>query len=85
VFPDLPKHQIMAACGLHWEIFMQRFIQGHDRTQASLLPACLEDYVEADNLARVIEAFVEALDLGALGFSIVPASTGRPTIIRRRC
>jgi transposase len=69
----------MAACGLHWEIFMQRFIQGHDRTQASLLPACLEDYVEADNLARVIEAFVEALDLGALGFSIVPASTGRPS------
>ena len=58
---------------------MQRFIQGHDRTQASLLPACLEDYVEADNLARVIEAFVEALDLGALGFSIVPASTGRPS------
>ena len=58
---------------------MQRFIQGHDRTQASLLPACLEDYVDADNLARVIEAFVEALDLGALGFAIVPAVTGRPS------
>jgi transposase len=58
---------------------MQRFIQGHDRAQASLLPACLDDYVDADNLARVIEAYVEALDLGALGFAIVPASTGRPS------
>ena len=58
---------------------MQRFIQGHDRTPASLLPACLEDYVDAENLARVIEAFVEALDLGALGFAIVPAVTGRPS------
>jgi hypothetical protein len=52
---------------------MQRFVQGHDRTQASLLPASLEDYVDADNPARVIEAFVEALDLGRLGIAIVPA------------
>jgi transposase len=52
-----------------------RFVQGHDRTQASLLQASLEDYVNADNPARVIEAFVEALDLGAFGFAI----------IRRRC
>jgi transposase len=62
-----------------WEVFMHRFIQGHDRTQASLLPACLEDYVDADNLVRVIEAFVEALDLDTLGFAIVPAATGRPS------
>jgi hypothetical protein len=48
---------------------MQRFVQSHDRTQASLLPASLEDYVDADNSARVIEAFVEALDLGRLGFA----------------
>jgi transposase len=40
---------------------------------------CLEDYVDADNPARVIEAFVEALDLGRLGFATVPASTGRPS------
>ena len=59
---------------------MQRFIQGQDRAQASLLPASLEDYVDADNPARVIEAFVEALDLGALGFAVVPASTGRPEL-----
>ena len=62
---------------------MQRFIQGQDRTQGSLLPACLEDYVDADNLARVIDAFVEALDLGAFGFAIVPA--GDRATIRQCC
>jgi transposase len=61
------------------EVFMHRFVQGEDRTQSSLLPASLEDYVDEDNPARVIDAFVEALDLGALGFSIVPAATGRPS------
>ena len=58
---------------------MQRFVQGNDRNQASLLPASLEDYVDADNPARVIEAFVGVLDLGGLGFAVVPASTGRPS------
>ena len=58
---------------------MHRFIEGQDRVQASFLPASLEDHVDADNPARVIEAFVEALDLGALGFAVVPASTGRPS------
>ncbi len=58
---------------------MHRFVQGEDRAQTSLLPASLEDYVDADNQARIIEAFVEALDLGALGFAIVPAATGRPS------
>ena len=57
---------------------MHRFIEGQARDQASFLPACLEDYVDADNLARVADAFVEALDLGALGFAIIPAATGRP-------
>jgi transposase len=61
------------------EVFMHRFVQGQDRAQASLLPASLEDYVDANNPARIIEAFVEALDLGALGFAIVPAATGRPS------
>lgn len=58
---------------------MQRYVQGQDRTQVSLLPASLEDYVGGDNPARVIEAFVEVLDLGGLGFAVVPASTGRPS------
>jgi transposase len=57
---------------------MHRFIEGQDRAQASFLPASLEDYVDADNTARVIEAFVEALDLSALGFAVEPAATGRP-------
>ena len=58
---------------------MKRFIEGEDRTQATLLPACLEDYVEAENPVRVVEVFVEGLDLGELGFEGVdPAVTGRP-------
>lgn len=58
---------------------MHRFVQGDDRAQASFLPASLEDYIDADNTARVIDAFVEALDLGAFGFAVVPAATGRPS------
>src|SRR5215813_9262381 len=57
---------------------MHRFIQGEDRAQASLLPASLEDYIHIDNPVRVIEAFVAALDLRALGFAVIPAATGRP-------
>src|SRR5712691_11235374 len=58
---------------------MKRFIEGEDRTQVSLLPACLEDYVEAENPVRVVEVFVDGLDLGELGFEGVdPAATGRP-------
>src|SRR5215831_9948258 len=59
---------------------MKRFIEGEDRTQVTLLPACLEDYVEAENPVRVVEVFVEGLDLGELGFdSVDPALTGRPS------
>ena len=58
---------------------MKRFIEGADRTQVSLLPGCVEDYVEAENPVRVIEAFVEQLDLRAMGFDgIDPEATGRP-------
>jgi len=58
---------------------MKRFIEGADRTQVSLLPECVEDYVEAENPVRVIEAFFEQLDLRALGFEgIDPEVTGRP-------
>ncbi len=48
---------------------MKRFVVGVDRSQALLLPERLDDYVHEDNPVRVIDAFVEALDLGALGFS----------------
>ena len=57
---------------------MHRFVAGQDRAQPSFLPASLEDYVDPDNTARVIEAFVEGLDLDALGFAVIPAATGRP-------
>ena len=58
---------------------MKRFIEGADRTQVSLLPECVEDYVAEDNPVRVIEAFVEQLDLRQMGFEGVdPEATGRP-------
>lgn len=43
-----------------------------------LLPSCLDYYVSEENPARVIDVFVDELDLGSLGFEIVPAATGRP-------
>ena len=58
---------------------MGRFIEGRDRRQAAFLPECLDDYVDPDNPVRVIDVFVDELDLLALGFtSVQPASTGRP-------
>ena len=58
---------------------MRRFIEGEDRTQITLLPECLDDYVADDNPVRVVEVFVDQLDLASLGFEGVdPAVTGRP-------
>ena len=58
---------------------MKRFIEGEDRTQTVLLPACLDDYIAEDNPVRAVDAFVEELDLKALGFAGAdPAVTGRP-------
>jgi len=47
---------------------MKRFIEGEERTQVTLLPECLDDYVGPDNPVRVVEAFVEQLDLRQMGF-----------------
>jgi len=59
---------------------MKRFVEGLDRSQRTLFPETLEDFVAEDNAVRVIEAFVEGLDLGGLGFSRVdPKATGRPS------
>lgn len=59
---------------------MKRFIEGEDRKQVTLLPECLEDYVGADNPVRVVDVFVDQLDLRGLGFaSVEPAETGRPS------
>jgi len=58
---------------------MKRFIQSTDRTQVTLFPEQLEDYVAEDNPVRVVDVFVEQLDLGQLGFEGVnPSATGRP-------
>jgi transposase len=58
---------------------MSRFIQGEARSQSVLFPERLEDWIEEGNPVRVIDAFVEELDLRELGFEgAVPADTGRP-------
>ena len=58
---------------------MTRFIEGEDRRQGALLPEYLDDYVGEENPVRVIDVFVEELDLAALGFERVrAAATGRP-------
>jgi transposase len=58
---------------------MGRFVAGEDRRQSLLLPDSLDDYVTEDNPVRVVEAFINELDLGALGFEgVQPAATGRP-------
>jgi len=58
---------------------MKRFVEGVDRRQGTLLPECLEDYVSEENPVRVIDVFVDELDLRALGFAgVVPEVTGRP-------
>ena len=58
---------------------MSRFVQGVDRQQQTLLPECLDDYVAEENPVRVVDVFVDELDLKGLGFEgMTPAATGRP-------
>ena len=58
---------------------MKRFIEGESRTQSALLPECLDDYIADTNPVRVVDVFVDELNLGHLGFDGVdPAATGRP-------
>jgi transposase len=58
---------------------MKRFIEGEDRSQSTLFPEHLDDYIAEDNPVRVIDVFVDELDLSALGFEgIQPEATGRP-------
>jgi len=59
---------------------MKRFIEGLDRRQATLLPECLDDFIDEDSPVRVVDVFVDGLDLRDLGFERVdPRSTGRPS------
>ena len=58
---------------------MKRFIQGECRTQSTLLPERLDDYIADTNPVRVVDVFVDELDLGKLGFEgVEPTATGRP-------
>jgi transposase len=58
---------------------MKRFIQGEHRGQGTLLPESLDDYVSDTNPVRVIDVFVNELDLINQGFEgAIPADTGRP-------
>ena len=59
---------------------MKRFVEGIDRSQSTLFPDRLEDWIDDDNLVRVVDVFVDELDLGGLGFGrIAPKATGRPS------
>src|SRR5271169_1286912 len=59
---------------------MKRFVEGQDRSQLILLPDCLDDYVGEDNPVRIVDAFIDELDLAVLGFAgVIPEVTGRPS------
>ena len=59
---------------------MRRFVEEADRGQWTLLPECLDDFIGEDNPVRVIDAFVDALDLAEMSFEgVEPAATGRPS------
>ena len=59
---------------------MGRFVAGLDRSQTTLFPECLDDWIDENNPVRVVDAFVEAVDLGELGFDgVTPEATGRPS------
>ena len=57
---------------------MSGFIQGEARHQTTLFPEALDDYITEENPIRVIDAFVDSIDLANLGFKTIPADTGRP-------
>lgn len=57
---------------------MSGFIEGESRSQATLFPERIDDYIAEDNAVRVIDVFVDDLDLSGLGFKTIPAVTGRP-------
>ena len=57
---------------------MSGFIEGENRSQATLLPERLDDYIAEDSSVRVIDVFVDDLDLSGLGFKSTPEPTGRP-------
>jgi transposase len=68
---------LLAICGGNP---MKRFVEGADRGQSTLLPDCLDDWIDESNPVRAVDVFVDALDLAELGFDgVVPEATGRPS------
>ncbi len=58
---------------------MAGFVEGMDRRQTTMLPECLEDWVDENNPVRAVDVFVDALNLSELGFDgTQPLATGRP-------
>ena len=58
---------------------MKRFVEGVSREQSTLFPETLEDFIDDDNPVRIVDDFVEGLNLAGLGFGGVdPSWTGRP-------
>ena len=57
---------------------MSGFIEGENRFQATLFPERLDDFIEEDSAVRVIDVFIDGLDISGLGFKTVPSDTGRP-------
>ena len=65
---------------------MKRFVEGEDRSQSTLFPERLDDYVGENNPVRVVDVFVDELDLGGLGFSRVePLQLAGRVITHRFC
>jgi|GEM_PF-882630 len=65
---------------------MARYITGESREQLDLLPPSLDDLIPDEHLVRVIDLYVDSLDLDALGFERArPAATGRPGYIPPIC
>jgi transposase len=58
---------------------MRRFVEEADRGQWTLLPECLDDFIDESNPVRVIDVFVDALDLAEMSFEGLEAATGRPS------
>ena len=58
-----------------------KYIEGTDRNQLTFLPDCIEDYIDENNPVRVIDAFVNSLNMDSLGFErALPRRSGPLTV-----
>jgi len=57
---------------------MSGFIEGEHRGQSTLFPERFDDYVGEDSSVRVIDVFIDGLDISGLGFKTEASDTGRP-------